>query len=359
MIPQKPKTLMEYVNLGNTGMKVSRLCLGCMSFGSSSWQRWVKDEEESLELIGKAFDTGINFFDTADVYSNGESERVLGKAIKKFNMPRSRIVVATKVFYIANDDYPCPELCPELETRHLHVNGIGLSRKHIFDAVDASLQRLDLDYVDLYQIHRFDNNTPIEETMEALNDLVRLGKVRYIGASTGQTWEFQKANNIAEKRGWAKFVSMQNLQNLIYREEDREMNPYCLDSGIATLPYSILANGILTGKNRRTERKETDVYTSTFYSSTTSDDAIVDRVLEVSKKHNCSAAQVAIAWLLTKPHVTAPIIGCTSESQIMDAVGSLQVKLTQKDIDYLEELYLPHKVSGIMPRPIKTRNYLN
>ncbi|CAO3663819.1 unnamed protein product [Rhizopus stolonifer] len=354
MSTEASSTKMQYVRLGKTGMKVSRFCLGCMSYGSKAWQEWVKHEDESLELIGKAYEAGINFFDTADVYSNGESERILGKAIKKFNMPRSRIVVATKVFFIANDDHPSKALYPDIVENNQYVNGLGLSRKHIFDAVDASLKRLGLDYIDLYQIHRFDPETPIEETMEALNDLVRSGKVRYIGASSGPAWQFQKANTIAEKNGWTKFVSMQNLYNLIYREEDRETNPYCLDSGIATIPYSPLAKGILAGKNRNTHREQTDQFKDKiFVKEGNNDDAIVDRVIEVAENHKRSPAQIALAWMLTKPHITSPIVGFSSEAQIYDTIKSLEVKLTQEDIDYLEELYIPHKVVQFFPSVTK------
>ncbi|KAG1473797.1 hypothetical protein G6F56_000746 [Rhizopus delemar] len=343
-------TKMQYVNLGKTGMKVSRFCLGCMSYGSDTWQSWIKNEEESLKLIGKAYEAGINFFDTANVYSHGESERILGKAIKKFNMPRSRIVIATKVFFVSNAENPPKSLLPDINEDNEYVNAFGLSRKHIFDSVDASLKRLDVDYIDLYQIHRFDPTTPIEETMEALNDLVRSGKVRYIGASSGPAWQFQKANAIAEKNGWAKFVSMQNLYNLIYREEDRETNPYCLDSGIATIPYSPLAKGILAGKNRNTKREQTDpVRDLVFAKEGNNDDAIVDRVVEVAEKHKRSPAQIALAWMLTKPHITSPIVGFSSEAQIHDTIKSLEVELTQEDIDYLEELYIPHKVVNFFP----------
>ncbi|CAO3701231.1 unnamed protein product [Rhizopus microsporus] len=336
-------TKMQYVRFGNTGMKVSRFCLGCMTYGSSKWQAWVKDEEESLELIGKAYEAGINFFDTADAYSNGESERVLGKAIKKFNMPRSRIVVATKLFFTVSEEMSQNTLGVRAQADIQTVNSSGLSRKHIFEAVDASLERLGLDYIDLYQIHRFDPETPIEETMEALNDLVRSGKVRYIGASSGYAWQFQKANAIAERRGWAKFVSMQNLYNLLYREEEREMIPYCQDSGIAIIPWSPLARGLLTGKNRESTRSGTDRGISLFFAERegSNNDAIIDRVIEIAEKHKRSPAQIALAWLLTKPHVTSPIVGVSKESQLMDLLGSLEVKLTEEDVKYLEELYIP------------------
>ncbi|KAI9251591.1 NADP-dependent oxidoreductase domain-containing protein [Sporodiniella umbellata] len=336
---------MKYVRFGNTGLKVSRFCLGCFSFGSSQWQPWIKDEEESIELIGKAYQAGINFFDTADGYSNGESERVLGKAIKKFNMPRSRIVVATKVFFAVPEDLTTNVLGQKLDNDPRFLNDVGLSRKHIMDAVDASLERLGLDYIDLYQIHRFDPNTPIEETMEALNDLVRSGKVRYIGASSGHAWEFQKANALAERKGWTKFSSMQNLYNLLYREEEREMIPYCFDSGIASIHWSPLAKGLLAGKNRESVREGTDKAIELYFPETESENnnAIIDRVIEVADKHKCSPAQVALAWMLSKPHVTSPIIGFSKVSQLYDALGALEVELTKEEIEYLEELYIPRK----------------
>ncbi|KAI9251590.1 NADP-dependent oxidoreductase domain-containing protein [Sporodiniella umbellata] len=317
-----------------------------MSFGSSQWQPWIKDEEESIELIGKAYQAGINFFDTADGYSNGESERVLGKAIKKFNMPRSRIVVATKVFFAVPEDLTTNVLGQKLDNDPRFLNDVGLSRKHIMDAVDASLERLGLDYIDLYQIHRFDPNTPIEETMEALNDLVRSGKVRYIGASSGHAWEFQKANALAERKGWTKFSSMQNLYNLLYREEEREMIPYCFDSGIASIHWSPLARGLLTGKNRESVREGTDKAMGLFFAKKESENnnAIIDRVIEVADKHKCSPAQVALAWMLSKPHVTSPIIGFSKVSQLYDALGALEVELATEEIEYLEELYMPRNL---------------
>lgn len=334
---------MEYVRFGNTGLRVSKIMLGCMSYGSSKWQPWVKDEEESLDLIKKAYEAGINAFDTADAYSNGESERILGKAIKKFNMPRSRIVIATKVFFTVDDNIENNLLGKSLADRSEYVNSYGLSRKHIFDAVDASLERLGVDYIDLYQIHRFDPNTPIEETMEALNDIVRSGKVRYIGCSSCYAWQFQKANNVAEKNGWAKFSSMQSLYNLIYREEEREMIPYCVDSGIASIHWSPLARGILTGKNRQSVRTQSDHAINVFFSKKedANNDSIVDRVVEISEKRGFSAAQIALAWMLHKKHVTSAIVGVGSENNLYDLVGALAVKLTEEEIKYLEEPYIP------------------
>ncbi|KAI8878511.1 Aldo/keto reductase [Backusella circina FSU 941] len=333
---------MQYVRFGNTGLRVSRFSLGCMSYGSSKWQAWVKDEEESIALIGKAYDAGINFFDTANVYSNGESERILGKAIKKFGFPRSRIVVASKVFFPVSEE-GTNNMGLSVENDPAFVNGYGLSRKHIFDAVDASLKRLDLDYIDLYQIHRFDPNTPIEETMEALHDLVRSGKVRYIGASSMLAWQFQKANSIAEKRGWTKFSSMQNLYNLIYREEEREMIPYCESEGIAIIPWSPLARGLLTGKKHKSVRTDSDRNIKKYFGGEQqerNDEEIVDRVCKVAEKHGVSPAKIALAWVLTKPFITAPIVGIGKEEHLHDIIGSLDVQLSEEEKSFLEEAYI-------------------
>ncbi|CAO3613066.1 unnamed protein product [Cunninghamella blakesleeana] len=292
---------MEYVRFGNTGLKVSKICLGCMSFGSKKWEPWILEGEEALTMIGKAYDAGINFFDTSNSYSNGESERVLGQAIKKFNMPRGRIVVATKVSLALHPNLD--GFIPQPRDDPYFVNQFGASRKHIFDSVNGSLERLGLDYIDLLQLHRYDPDTPWEETMGALNDLVRSGKVRYIGASSMDAWQFQKANNIAEKNGWAKFVSMQNLYNLIYREEEREMIPYCLDQGIAGIPWSPLAAGLLTGKNRSTDRaKDYDNRLGTVIKVREEKDneLIVDKVVEIAEKRNASPAQVSFTYLLYK-----------------------------------------------------------
>ncbi|CDS07166.1 hypothetical protein LRAMOSA09689 [Lichtheimia ramosa] len=341
---------MQYVRFGNTGLRVSKIALGCMSYGSSQWQDWVKDEQESLAMIEKAYKAGINFFDTADGYSNGESERILGKAIKQFNMDRNRIVVATKVFFPVADDVSNnwlggrdPSQDPVL------VNRYGLSRKHIFDAVDASLERLQLDYIDLYQIHRLDPDTPMEEIMCALNDLVRMGKVRYIGASSMYAWQFQKLNNIAEKHGWTRFVSMQNMYNLIYREEEREMMPYCADQGIAVIPWSPLARGLLTGKNRQSTRSSTDRAIKRFFdqASEANNDAIVDRVVEIAEKKGTAPAHVALAWVLSKPFVTAPIVGISKEGHLEDAIQALGVELTKEEIESLESLYMPRRVHSM------------
>ncbi|KAI7899003.1 NADP-dependent oxidoreductase domain-containing protein [Cokeromyces recurvatus] len=328
--------------------QVSQIALNCVSYGSSKSRPWVKDEEESLRLIGKAYEAGINFFDTADAYSNGESERILGKAIKIFDMDRGRIVIATKCFFAVSKDISTNTLgLKSLDDDSDSINNYGLSRKHIFDAVDASLRRLGVDYIDLYQIHRFDHHTPIEETMEALNDLVRSGKVRYIGCSSCYTWEFQKANTIAERHGWTRFVSMQNCYNLLYREEEREMFPYCLDSGIACIPWSPLARGLLTGKSRQSVRLESDRGIQSFFlarRASESNEAIIDRVVKLAERLGHSPAQVALAWMLTKSYCTAPIVGIGKEENLYDVIGALDVILSEEDVKYLEEPYVPHKV---------------
>ncbi|GAB5586886.1 CSG1/SUR1-like protein [Umbelopsis nana] len=337
-----PKML--YTNLGTTGCRVSRICLGCMSFGDNRWAPYVIDEKESLPLIKKAYDAGINFFDTANVYSHGVSEEILGKAIKEYKLPRGKIVVATKVFFLCAEGNPGIGSFGKdqdwIEQDAGYVNGNGLSRKHIFDSVDASLRRLGLDYIDLLQIHRFDPKTPVEETMEALNDLVRSGKVRYIGASSMWAWQFAKMNAVAEKNGWTKFVTMQNHYNLLHREEEREMHPYCIDAKIKTLPWSPLAGGMLTGKDRGTERsKMRAVYTE-------EESAITDRVLDLAEKKKVPAAQLALAWVLSKDVVSSPIVGIRKDSHLEDAIKALEVKLSDEDIKYLEEPYKPRVPVG-------------
>jgi aryl-alcohol dehydrogenase-like predicted oxidoreductase len=325
---------MPYARLGKTGLEVSRICLGCMSFGDPSrWvHAWVLDEEQSRQIIRKALDLGINFFDTANVYSLGASEEILGRALKDF-VPRDDVVIATKVFSRMREG----------------PNGAGLSRKAILSEVDHSLRRLGTDYIDLYQIHRWDYQTPIEETMEALNDLVRAGKVRYIGASAMYAWQFQKALFVAERHGWTRFVSMQNHLNLIYREEEREMLPLCRDEGIGVIPYSPLASGRLARDpvQQPTRRAETDQIARRKYDATAAvDRQIIDRVGELASKYGVPRAQIALAWLLQKNPVTAPIVGATRVSQLEEAVGALEVRLSAQDIAYLEEPYVPHPVVG-------------
>src|ERR1041385_493103 len=310
---------MQYTNLGKTGMKVSRLCLGMMSYGAKSWRDWVLDEEQAKPFVRRALDAGINFFDTADVYSLGESEKITGNLLKYFGVRRENVIVATKVNGQMSED----------------INAKGLSRKHILDSIDKSLQRLQMDYVDLYQIHRWDYEAPIEETMEALNDVVRAGKARYIGASSMYAWQFLKALHTAEKHGWSRFVSMQNHLNLIYREEEREMLPLCREEKIGVIPYSPLASGRLTRARaaESTLRSETDQVQKMKYDATAeTDQQIVDRVAEVAEKHGVPRVHIALAWLLPKEPVTAPIVGATKTSHLEDAVGSLSVKMTPEEV---------------------------
>ncbi len=324
---------MEYVRFGNTGMTVSKLCLGCMTYGKPTdrWP-WALDEDASRPFFKKALDLGFNFFDTADVYANGASEEVTGRALRDFTT-RDEIVLATKVF---NPMGPGP-------------NDKGLSRKHIMSAIDASLKRLGTDYVDLYQIHRWDANTPIEETMEALHDVVKAGKARYIGASSMASWQFAKAQYTADLHGWTRFVSMQPQYNLVYREEEREMLPFCEDQKIAVIPWSPLARGLLTGKRTKerneTKRAETDAFGKSLY--TDEDFAIADRVTQLSEARGVPASQIALAWMLAKPVITAPIIGASKPGHLEDAVGALSVKLSDEEIRPLEELYKPRAVAGI------------
>lgn len=326
---------MEYVKFGNTGMDVSRICLGCMSFGDpNNWtHKWVLDEEHSRPIIKKAIELGINFFDTANVYSLGKSEEILGRALKDY-AKRDEIVVATKVFNPMREG----------------PNGSGLSRKEIMNEIDKSLKRLGMDYVDLYIIHRWDYNTPIEETLDALNDVVKDGKARYIGASAMYAWQFQKALDVAKQHNWTHFVSMQNHYNLIYREEEREMMPLCREEKIAVTPYSPLAAGRLAREwSKTTYRSETDEVAKSKYDATSdTDKAIVDRVIELAKKHGVSMSQISLAWLLHKEPVVAPIVGATKESYLEDAVASLSVKLSPEEMAYLEEPYVPHRVVGAL-----------
>jgi aryl-alcohol dehydrogenase-like predicted oxidoreductase len=324
---------MDYVRFGNTGMMVSRLCLGTMTYGKPTerWP-WALDEQQSRPFIQKALELGINFFDTADVYSAGASEEVVGRALQDF-AKRDEVVLATKVF---NPMGP-------------GQNDKGLSRKHIMSAIDASLKRLGTDYVDLYQIHRWDYNTPIEETMEALHDVVKAGKARYIGASSMYSWQFAQALYTADLHGWTRFVSMQPHYNLIYREEEREMIPLCQDQKIAVIPWSPLARGLLTGKRSKerneTERSKTDAFGKSLYSQDKDFD-IVSRLSAIAEQKGLPNAQVALAWMLSKPAITAPIIGASKSGHLEDAVAALSVKLSDEEIVQLEELYQPHPVLG-------------
>jgi aryl-alcohol dehydrogenase-like predicted oxidoreductase len=325
---------MDYVNLGSTGLKASRICLGTMTYGSKSWREWVFEEEESRPFIRRALELGINFFDTADMYSIGVSEEILGRSLKEFGPSRDRMVIATKVFNAMGDD----------------PNQKGLSRKHIMHAIDDSLRRLGTDYVDLYQIHRFDYHTPIEETLEALHDVVRMGKALYIGGSSMFAWQFAKMLYTADELGLTRFVTMQNHYNLIYREEEREMIPLCLEEGIGLLPWSPLARGFLTG-NRRPEdfgetlRAKTDEYAHRLYYQP-SDFAVVNRLSEIAAKRGVPNAQVALAWILAQPGVTAPIIGATKMQHLDDAVAALSLKLDKAELKSLAEPYQPHAILG-------------
>ncbi|HVM70661.1 MAG TPA: aldo/keto reductase [Anaerolineales bacterium] len=325
---------MEYARLGSTGMKVSRICLGCMGFGDAArWvHKWVLDEEASRPIIKKALELGINFFDTANVYSIGRSEEILGSALKDFAR-REEVVIATKVNGKMRDD----------------PNGAGLSRKAILSEIDASLKRLGTDYVDLYQIHRWDYETPIEETMEALNDVVRAGKARYIGASAMWAWQFQKALHVADLHGWTRFVSMQDHLNLIYREEEREMLPLCRAEKIGVIPYSPLASGRLTRdwSAESTLRSETDQIAKNKYGATEETDRrVVQRLAEIAEKRGARRASIALAWMLQKEPVTAPIVGATKLSHLEDALEALTVKLTPEEVTALEEQYVPHRIVG-------------
>ena len=323
---------MQYVNLGKSGLKVSRLCLGMMTYGAKKWREWVLDENEAKPFIKRALDAGINFFDTADVYSTGESERITGNLLK--NIKRENIVVATKVHGQMSDD----------------INDRGLSRKHIMDSIDQSLKRLQMDYVDLYQIHRWDYNVPIEETMEALNDIVRAGKARYIGASSMFAWQFMKALHTSEVNGWAKFVSMQNHYNLVYREEEREMIPLCKDRGIGLIPWSPMARGFFAGNRKRggggeTTRAQSDPFADDLYFRE-EDFIVADRAAEVAKEHNATGSQIALAWVLSKPHIAAPIIGSSKIEHLDQAIAALDIKLSDEEIKRLEEAYQPHPILG-------------
>jgi len=325
---------MDYVNLGKTGMKVSRLCLGMMSYGSKQWREWVLEEQDAKPFIKRALEAGINFFDTADVYSRGESERVTGRLLKELGVTRQNVIVATKVNGQMSDD----------------VNDRGLSRKHILDSIDKSLLRLQMDYVDLYQIHRWDYETPIEETLEALNDVVRAGKARYIGASSMFAWQFSKSLHVSETHGWTKFVSMQNHYNLVYREEEREMIPLCIDQGIGLIPWSPMARGFFAGNRKRsgggqTARAKNDPFADELYFRD-EDFVVADRAAEVAKSRNVTAPQVALAWILSKPYVAAPIIGATKLDHLDQAIAALDLKLSEDEIKQLEEPYTPHPVLG-------------
>ena len=312
---------MDYVNLGKSGLKVSRLCLGMMTYGTSKWRSWVLDEDQSRPFVKKALYAGINFFDT-------------GKLLRELGVVRENVVVATKVYFNLTDE----------------VNAGGLSRKHIMDAIDASLARLGMDYVDLYQIHRWDYETPIEETMEALHDVVKAGKARYIGASSMYAWQFAKAQHTADAHGWTRFVSMQNHYNLVYREEEREMIPQCIDQGVGLIPWSPQARGFLAGNRARegggeTARARTDDYADRLYFRE-EDFTIAERAAEVAKRRGVTSSQIALAWMLNKPHITAPIIGASKMDHLEQSIAALDIQLSDEEVAYLEERYQPHPVLG-------------
>jgi aryl-alcohol dehydrogenase-like predicted oxidoreductase len=323
---------MEYVRLGSTGLKVSRVCLGMMSYGTSRWRDWVLDLEAAEPVVRQAVEQGVTFFDTADMYSDGASEEVTGKLLRDLFAQRDDYVLATKVYNPMGDG----------------PNDRGLSRKHILAGIDASLRRLGTDHVDLYQIHRWDYETPIEETMAALHDVVRAGKARYIGASSMWAWQFAKAQHVAADNGWTPFVSMQNHYNLAYREEEREMIPLCLDQGVGVIPWSPLARGLLAGgRGRSTTRAGSDEYARLLYAeAAAADDAVVDAVTTVARRREVPPAQIALAWLMRQPAVAAPIVGATKLGHIDDAVAAVDLTLSDEEATELEFPYRPHQISG-------------
>ena len=325
---------MDYIRLGKSGLKVSSLCLGMMTYGSSKWRKWVLDEEQALPFVKQALEAGINFFDTADVYSLGASEQVLGNTLRACGVKRENVVIATKVFNKMSED----------------VNDGGLSRKHILAAIDGSLRRLKMEYVDLYQIHRWDYATPIEESMEALHDVVKAGKARYIGASSMFAWQFAKAQYTADQHGWSRFISMQNHYNLVYREEEREMIPLCIDQGVGLIPWSPLARGFFAGNRNRqgggeTLRAQTDDFAASLYYRP-EDFTVAERAQEIARAHNATGSQIALAWILGKPYISAPIIGASKLEHLDQSIAALGISLTAEEIKLLEEPYLPHPVLG-------------
>ena len=336
---------MDFLSLGNSGLKVSRLCLGCMSYGSSKARPWILEEEAALPFFRQALEAGINFFDTADLYSQGMSEEVTGRALKKLGVRREEVIIATKAFYPTGNT----------------PNEQGTSKKHVRHAIDASLRRLGVDYVDLYQIHRYDRSTPMEETLEALTDLIHRGKVLYLGASSMSAWEFAKFLKVARTYSLPRFITMQNHYNLVYREEEREMIPFCRQEKIGVIPWSPLARGFLAGNRPRSEegelgqgllgqgettRAKTDASAQRLYYQE-SDYQVVDRVTDLARKRGLSNAQIALAWLLHQPGITAPIIGATKPHHLEEAVKALEVRLKEDEINYLEEPYQPHPILGI------------
>ncbi|KAI4642853.1 hypothetical protein J4E93_006922 [Alternaria ventricosa] len=338
---------MQYVNLGKSGLKVSKVILGAMSFGSSKWQPWVLDEAESLPLLEHAYKSGINTWDTADIYSHGHSEKIIAKALKQYNIPRNKVVLLSKCYFGVVEEDPSLGIASVSTNDGDMVNQVGLSRKHIFDAVEKSVERLGT-YIDVLQIHRLDRGTPREEIMKALNDVIERGWVRYIGASSMAAWEFQTLQNIADRNGWHKFISMQNYYNLIYREEEREMIPYCLDTGVGLIPWSPIARGALTRpwSDRSSKRAETDKFLEMLVHGREDaiDKKIIERVEEVAKKNNVSMACIATAWTIKKG--VCPIIGLSSKERIDETVRNSNFNLSDEDAKYLEEVYVPKARQG-------------
>ncbi len=325
---------MQYANLGKTGMKVSRLCLGMMTYGSKKEREWMLEEDQAKPFVKRALDEGINFFDTADMYSLGLSEEILGNVLNALGIKRETVVIATKVFFSMSDD----------------VNDQGLSRKHLMDSIDKSLRRLKMDYVDLYQIHRWDYRTPIEETMEALHDVIKAGKARYIGASSMFAWQFNKAQYTADLHGWTRFVSMQNHYNLVYREEEREMIPCICDQGVGMIPWSPMARGFFAGNRKpdggdETTRAKTDVYAKELYFRE-EDFIVAERAAEVAKDHGVTGSQIALAWVLSKPYITSPIIGSSKMEHLEQSIAAMDIKLSEAEIKQLEEPYRLHPILG-------------
>ncbi|KAK0455341.1 aryl-alcohol dehydrogenase [Desarmillaria tabescens] len=334
-------TEMQYVRLGNSGLKVSKIILGCMSYGNPAWQGWVLPEEEGIKHIKAAYDAGINAFDTANVYSNGQSEIMLGKAIKQHNLPRENIVVMTKVFFTVAKEPAGFYMIPSESEKDGYVNQHGLSRKHIFDSVKHSLERLQLDYIDVLQCHRFDPETPVAETMQALHDVVQAGYVRYIGMSSCYAWQFHIMQNYAIQHNLTPFISMQNHHSLLYREEEREMFPTLKHFGVGSIPWSPLARGMLTRPiHQQTKRTEADPW-ATIYKASDATETIISRVEEIAKKRGISMAQVAVAYSMGKEGISAPIVGTTSVANLEDLIGAIEVTLTDEEVKYLEEPYKP------------------
>ncbi|KAH8735345.1 NADP-dependent oxidoreductase domain-containing protein [Ilyonectria robusta] len=334
---------MEYTRLGESGLKISKIIMGCMVFGNSKWEGspWTLDEEEGLQLLKKAYDLGINTWDTADFYSNGASEVIVGKALKKYNISRNKVTILSKVYFPITEGEGI-RVAPINDGAI--VNQMGLSRKHIFDAVDGCLRRLDMDYIDVLQIHRLDRDTPPEEIMKALHDVVMSGKVRYIGASSMWTWEFAQLQHIAELKGWTKFISMQNFYNLVYREEEREMIPFCKATGVGIIPWSPMARGLLTRPwgTAESERARGDKYSAVWNVGASSE--VVGRVEQLAKKKGVSMAVLATAWVLHKG--CSPILGLNKPERIEEAVGALQVRFAEDEVKFLEEEYKPRAVQG-------------